>query len=132
MFTLCSRRPRQPKKHSAPWDFGQFCLSTQVLVGIIMFSHGLSRYPLQTVGCNELLSPGDLTAHYALAHGLPRTLVRFLSASHVLMGPITVCYFTMKVCHVYQVLSRPTTVSRDRRVRGCKKLQQNAATVSVF
>ena len=31
-------------------------------------------------------------------------------------------YFTIKVCHVYQVLSRPTTVSRDRRVRGVKKL----------
>ena len=37
-------------KRSAPWDFGQFCLGTQVLVGIITFSHGLSRYPLQTVG----------------------------------------------------------------------------------
>ena len=27
---------------------------------------------------------------------------------------------TIKVCHVYQVLSRPTTVSRDRRGRGGK------------
>ena len=38
------------------------------------------------------------------------------------MGPLTFRYFTIKVCHVYQVLSRPTTVSRDRRVKGGKKL----------
>ena len=37
-------------KVSAPWDFGQFCPGILVLVDIITYSHGLSRYPLQTVG----------------------------------------------------------------------------------
>ena len=56
---------------------------------------------------------------------LLRPLVRFLTACHVLIGPLTFCCFTIKVCHVYQVLSRPIRVSRDRRVRGGKKLQQS-------
>ena len=37
-------------KRSAPCDLANFCLGTQVLLSIIMFRHGLSRYPLQTVG----------------------------------------------------------------------------------
>ena len=105
-------------KRSAPCDLVIFCLGTQVLLSIITFRHGLSRYPLQTVG----LTPGDTTVRYVKAHGLSRKLVRFLKVCHVLMGPLTFRFFTIKVCHVYQVLSRPSTVSRDRRVRGGKKL----------
>ena len=37
-------------KRSAPCDLVNFCLGTQVLLSIITFRHGLSRYPLQTVG----------------------------------------------------------------------------------
>ena len=37
-------------KRSAPCDLANFCLGTQVLLSIITFRHGLSRYPLQTVG----------------------------------------------------------------------------------
>ena len=37
-------------KRSAPCDLVNFCLGTQVLLSIITFHHGLSRYPLQTVG----------------------------------------------------------------------------------
>ena len=37
-------------KRSAPCDLVNFCLGTQVLLNIITFRHGLSRYPLQTVG----------------------------------------------------------------------------------
>ena len=37
-------------KRSAPCDLVIFCLGTQVLLSIITFRHGLSRYPLQTVG----------------------------------------------------------------------------------
>ena len=37
-------------KGSAPCDLVNFCLGTQVLLSIITFRHGLSRYPLQTVG----------------------------------------------------------------------------------
>ena len=37
-------------KRSAPCDCVNFCLGTQVLLSIITFRHGLSRYPLQTVG----------------------------------------------------------------------------------
>ena len=37
-------------KRSAPCDLVIFCLGTQVLLSIVMFSHGLSRFPLQTVG----------------------------------------------------------------------------------
>ena len=38
------------QKRSAPCDLVNFCLGTQVLLSIITFRHGLSRYPLQTVG----------------------------------------------------------------------------------
>ena len=37
-------------KRSAPCDLVNFCLGTQVLLSIFTFRHGLSRYPLQTVG----------------------------------------------------------------------------------
>ena len=37
-------------KRSAPCDLVNFCLGTQVLLSIITFRHGLSRYPLQNVG----------------------------------------------------------------------------------
>ena len=37
-------------KRSALCDLVNFCLGTQVLLSIITFRHGLSRYPLQTVG----------------------------------------------------------------------------------
>ena len=37
-------------KRSAPCDLVIFCLGTQVLLSIITFRHGLSRYPFQTVG----------------------------------------------------------------------------------
>ena len=37
-------------KRSAPCDLVIFCLGTQVLLSFITFRHGLSRYPLQTVG----------------------------------------------------------------------------------
>ena len=37
-------------KRSAPCDLVIFCLGTHVLLSIITFRHGLSRYPLQTVG----------------------------------------------------------------------------------
>ena len=37
-------------KRSAPCDLVNFCLGAQVLLSIITFCHGLSRYPLQTVG----------------------------------------------------------------------------------
>ena len=47
-------------KRSAPCDLVNFCLGTQVLLSIITFRHGLSRYPLQTVG----LTPGDTTVRY--------------------------------------------------------------------
>ena len=104
-------------KRSAPCYLVIFCLETQVLLSLITFRHVLSRYPLQAVG----LTPGDTTVRYVQAHGMSRTLVRFLTVCHVLMGPLTFRYFTNKVCHVYQVMSRPTTVSRDRRVRGGKK-----------
>ena len=47
-------------KCSAPCDLVNFCLGTQALLSIITFRHGLSRYPLQTVG----LTPGDTTVLY--------------------------------------------------------------------
>ena len=47
-------------KSSAPCDLVIFCLGTQVLLSIITFHHGLSRYPLQTVG----QTPGDTTVRY--------------------------------------------------------------------
>ena len=37
-------------KRSVPCDLVNFCLGNQVLLSIITFRHGLSRYPLQTVG----------------------------------------------------------------------------------
>ena len=37
-------------KRSAPCDLVNFCLGTPALLSIIAFRHGLSRYPLQTVG----------------------------------------------------------------------------------
>ena len=45
---------------SAPCDLVNFYLGTQVLLSIITFRHGLSRYPLQTFG----LTPGDTTVRY--------------------------------------------------------------------
>ena len=44
-------------KRSAPCDLVNFCLGTQVLLSIITFCHGLSRYRLQTMG----LTTGDTT-----------------------------------------------------------------------
>ena len=37
-------------KRNASCDLVSFWLGTQVLLGIITFSHGLSRYPLQPMG----------------------------------------------------------------------------------
>ena len=65
--------------------FGHFCLRIQVLLCIMTFSHGLSRYPWQTV-CAE-----SGRVHFALreAQGLPRLIVHFLPTFHVLLEPLT-------------------------------------------
>ena len=58
------------QKRSSPWGFGHFCLRIQVLLSLTTFSHGLSRYPRQRLDS---------------ALGLPRMIVRLLTACHVLL-----------------------------------------------
>ena len=59
-------------KRSAPWDFGQFFLRIQVLLGLAKFSHGLSRYPWRAVGGRGCWVPEaqrHITVRSAVYHG---------------------------------------------------------------
>ena len=49
-YVPCNHGSHGSPKRSAPCGLVNFCLRTQVLLSIITFRHGLSRYPLQTVG----------------------------------------------------------------------------------
>ena len=99
-------------KRSSPSFVGHFCLCIQVLLRLVAFSHGLSRYPWQTVGAESRrvhgalhLGPRSATANCTFPPDLPRSV----GTSHVSSRSI-------KFCHVYQVLSRFPTVKRGRRV----------------
>ena len=50
----------------------------------------------------------------AARYGLSRMVLRFLPACHILLGPHTVCYVTIKFCYDYPVLSRFSTMRRGR------------------
>ena len=105
-------------KRSSPWCVGHFCLCFQVLLRLVAFPHGLSRYPWQTVGVESRrvhdalpLGPLSATADCTFPPDLPRSL------------------WTLTFCHV---LSRFPTVKRGRRVvfkpvyaHGIKKRSQS-------
>ena len=76
-------------KRSAPCNLVNFCLGTKVLLSIITFRHGLSRYPLQTVtnrGLNPRRHDGALrlSSRYVTdACTFPHGLSRCDGTSHV-------------------------------------------------
>ena len=74
-------------KRSSPWGFGHFCLHIQVLLRLVTFSRGLSRYPWQTLGAESgrlddalRLGPRSSTVDCMFLPGLPRSV----GTSHVL------------------------------------------------
>ena len=105
-FTLCSRRPRQPRQSemSVPCDLVNFCLGTQVLLSIITFRHGLSRYPhkpwakpLETRRCATFkltvsngrlyISSRSVTFSWDLSRFIP-LLSRFVTFIKSCQGPL--------------------------------------------
>ena len=118
--------------HYAPGSHGSHgslkrncCLRIQVLLRLVTFSHGLSRYLWQTVGAGSRrvhgalrLGPQSATVECTFPPDSPRSV----GFSNVLI----------QFCHVYQVLSRFPTVERGRRVvfepvctHGMKKKSQS-------
>ena len=96
-FTLCSRRPRQPR-------FARNVVGRGILVIFAPYSSFVrscykvfSRSITVSVtgrGEKGLLSPGGSKAHYGSAPaGLPRMPVRSLPACHVLLGSFTFLTF---------------------------------------
>ena len=72
-------------KRSAPCDLVKFCLGTQVLLSIITFRHGLSRYPSNR-GLNPRIHDGALrlSSRYVTdACTFPHGLSRSDGTSHV-------------------------------------------------
>ena len=97
-------------KSSSPWCVGHVFLCIQVLLRLVAFSNGQSRYPWQTVGAESSrvhgalhLGPRSATASCTFPYDLPRSV----GTSHVWSRLI-------KFCHVCQVLS--SSAKRGRRV----------------
>ena len=131
MFTLCSQRPRQPRQPKTYravgfWSvFSWYSSSVRYhyvslrSIKVSVTNRGLKRAAEHRRPDGELrLSPRSVTDTCKFPPGLPRSD----GTSHVLL------LYNQGLPR----LPRPTTVSRDRRVRGGKKLQQKTATVSVF
>ena len=70
--------------------FSHFCLCVQVLLSLATLCHGLPR---------------SAVTEARRRYGLSRMVLRFLTAYHVLLRPLTFCYVAIKFCYVYQVLS---------------------------
>ena len=84
------------QKRSSPWGFYSFLSSYSSSVK--------SRYVFSR---SVKIS---VTLHY----GLSWTIIRFLPACHILLGPLMFCYVPIKFCYVYQVMSRFSTMKRGR------------------
>ena len=78
-FTLCSRRPRQPRTFAQNVVLGNFFLRIQALLGLAKFSHGLSRYRWRAVrgrGCWIPKAQRCTTVLPAVNHGCQYVLSR--------------------------------------------------------
>ena len=88
------------QKRSSPWGLGHFLSSFSSSVkSRYVFSRSVKAY-----------RDRGSTAHY----GLSRMIVRFLTARHVLLGPLTFSYVPTKFCYDYRIMSRSFTVKLGR------------------
>ena len=87
---------RDSPKRSAPWFF-------VIFVFAFKFCYISLRFLTVYQGIRDrawVLNPGDSPVQCFSTKGLPRLIVRFLPACHVLLGPLMFCHVSIEFCHV--------------------------------